>query len=288
MVSLAPPLIWAAIVIGFFSLARSRLERYGLPAMPALAVVVAGHWHALTERSRRSAAITIPSLLLVLLGLAMIVVVFQTHGSALTDLVATLDGHYREHPDQAALVVEETLRLVRPFSILLVTWGVVTYGAARLGRAQLSLALWVVFLIPALLFVDHAISLLGSSRSQREAAEIISREWENGARVVVGGLYDDAMSVTFYTRRPTYVLDGNSTDLAFGFRQVPDSPLMLRSAQFDDLWRSSVRVFLLTDRRPWPIHSYVLLERPTYSLVTNRPPNGRSLAGRAERRVKEA
>jgi len=268
------PLVWAAIVIGFFSLARSRLERYGLPALPPLAVVIAGYWHDLAERSGRGRAITIPALLLVLLGLAMIPVVFLTPlgDSALAGLVATLDGHYREHPDQARLLVEEALRLVRPFSILLLVWGVTTYVAARTGRVRLGLLLWVVFLVPALLFVDHAIGLLGPSRSQREAADVIAREWEDGARVVVGGLYDDAMSVTFYTGRPTYILDGNSTDLEFGFRHATDSPLMLTSAKLDELWHSPQRLFLLTDRRPWPAHAYVLLERPTYTLVTNHPP----------------
>lgn len=271
---LALPLIWATIVIGFFSLARSRLERYGLPALPALAVVIAGYWHALAERPRRGMAITIPALLLVVLGLAMIPVVFLTplDGGAFTGLVATLDGHYREHPDQARLFAGEAVRVARPFSILLLVWGVGTYVAARAGRGRLGFVLWVAFLVPALLFIDRATGLLGSSRSQREAAKIITREWEDGARVVVGGRYDDAMSVTFYTRRPTYILDGNSTDLAFGFRRVPGSPLMLTSAQFDELWRSPGRLFLLTDQRPWPAHAHVLLERPTYTLVTNRPP----------------
>src|SRR5262249_48560675 len=41
------PFVWSAVVLGFFSLTGSRLERYGLPALPALAVVIAGYWSAL-------------------------------------------------------------------------------------------------------------------------------------------------------------------------------------------------------------------------------------------------
>lgn len=267
------PLLWSALVIGFFSLARSRLERYGLPALPALVVVIAGYWQALAERPRRTAALTVPALLVAVLGLAMILVTVLAPptGGTFTGLVAMLDGHYREHPDQARLFVAGAARLARPVSVLLLVFGVSAYLAARAGRGRLGFLLWVAFLVPALLFVHRATELLGSDRSQRDAAEIITRQWEDGARVVVGGLYDDAMSVTFYTRRPTYIVDRQSTDLAFGFRHAVASPLLLTPAQFDEVWRSPGRVFLLTDRRPLPADAHLLLDRPTYTLVTNRP-----------------
>lgn len=271
---LALPIIWSTIVIGFFSLARSRLERYGLPALPALAVILAGYWQSLAERPRRTAALTVPALLVAGLGLAMLLVpvLAPPRGGAFTALVAVLDGHYREHPDQARAFVDEAMRLMRPVSVLLLLLGMSTYLAARAGRVRLGFLLWVAFLAPTSLYVHRATELLGSSRSQRDAAEIITRHWEDGARVVVVGLYDDAMSVTFYTRRPTSIVDANSTDLAFGVRHAADSPLLLTAAQFDEVWRSPSRVFLLTDRRPLPAHAHLLLDGATYTLVTNRLP----------------
>src|SRR5262249_38582560 len=274
------PFIWSAIVIGFFSLAGSRLERYGLPALPALAVVIAGYWNALADHARRSAAM-IPSLLVIILGLGMLGVAVLTPpvGSTFTSLVAALDGHYREHPEEAGLFVREAVGLAPRFSILLLGFGVTTYLAARAGRMRLGFLLWVAFLVPALHVVDSVTGLLAPNRSQREAALIITREWEEGARVVVRGLYDNAMSVTFYTRRPTYILDRNSTDLAFGFRQAADSPLTLTEAQFHEYWRSPGRIFLLAERRPFPDPAFVLLDRPTYTLVTNRHPASSSAGG---------
>ncbi len=271
---LSLPLLWSAVVIGFFSLAQSRLERYGLPALPALAVVVGGYWHALAEEGRSRTAITIPALLVALLGVAMLLftVVTPSTGDAFTRLVATLDGHYREHPDQARLFVDGVARLARPFATLLLIFGAGSYLAARVGRARLAFGLWITLLVPALLFVDRATAELAFHRSQRDAAAIITHGWEEGARVVVDGLYDDAMSVTFYTGRPTYVVDGNSTDLAFGFRQRPDSPLRLTRAELGQLWRSPQRVFLLTDRRPLPPDAYPLLDGASYALVTNHRP----------------
>jgi len=272
------PLIWAALVIGFFSVARSRLERYGLPAIPALAVVIGAYWHALTEDARRRAALIVPALLVVTLGFAMLPVAFLSASPLVFGrVISTLDGHYREHPEQAHLLVEEAVRLARPFSILLLAFGLSTWAAARAGRGRLAFWLWVAFLLPALMVVDRATESLGANRSQRDAAAIITQYWQNDAHVVVQGLYDDAMSVTFYTRRPTYIVDKDSTDLAFGFRQVPDSPLSLTSAELDELWRSPRPIFLLTSRRPLPRESYLLLDSPTYALVTNhrRPPTAK-------------
>src|SRR5215813_5164793 len=89
------PLIWSAIVIGFFSVAGSRLERYGLPALPTLAIVIAGYWSALAEHRRRRTAVILPSLLVIALGLGMLGVAGLTPavGSPFTSLVADLDGH---------------------------------------------------------------------------------------------------------------------------------------------------------------------------------------------------
>jgi len=265
--------IWSIVVIGFFSLAQSRLERYGLPALPGLAIILGAYWDALGEHPGRRGALTSGAVLVLIVGLALIPVVFllPLQGVAFTGLVAALDGHYREHPEQALLFMGAVVRIARASSILLFVSGASTLVAARIGRPRVVFVVWLAFLMPALLFIDRGTQLMASNRSQRDAAEIINSHWEDGARVVVAGLYDDAMSVTFYTRRPTYILDGNSTDLEFGIRQSVNSPLVLTAAQLAALWQSPNRLFVLTDHRPFPARAYVLLDRPTYTLLTNRP-----------------
>jgi len=136
--------------------------------------------------------------------------------------------------------------------------------------------------VPSFIIVNRATLILTPYRSQRDAAAIITREWQDGAHVVVDGFYDDAMSITFYTRRPTYLLSPNSGDLAFGSRRTSGSPLLLTSKQFDTWWWSAAPVFLLTDRRPFPAGSRVLLDRPRFSLVTNQPPTPRTPSHRLD------
>jgi len=272
IVSLALPLVWSIVVLGFFSLAQSRLERYGLPALPALAIILGAYWRDLADHPERRAALTGSAVLLVGAGLTLIATAFvlPLDSALLARLIPALDGHYREHPDQARLLLGDVVRLARPAALLVSAFGLSTFMAARWGRPRLAFGLWVAFLIPALLVVDRGTELLAANRSQRDAAEIINHHWENGARVVVGGLYDDAMSVTFYTGRPTHLLQGNSTDLAFGIRRDGGSPLVISAAQLQVLWQSPSRLFLLTNQA-LPDGAVMLLDRPTYKLVTNRP-----------------
>jgi hypothetical protein len=184
-------------------------------------------------------------------------------------LLKTLDTYYREHPEEGTRFLTAVMPLVPPFSIVLTLLGLGTLVAVLTRRTDLSYVLSIALLVPSFIIVNRATLILTPYRSQRDAAAIITREWQDDAHVVVDGLYDDAMSVTFYTRRPTYLVGPNSTDLAFGFRRASGSPLLLTSEQFDTWWWSAVPVFLLTDRRPFPAGSRVLLDRPRFSLVTN-------------------
>jgi 4-amino-4-deoxy-L-arabinose transferase-like glycosyltransferase len=49
--------IWAAVVIGFFSASSSKLPGYVLPAVPALLLVFARHYPAMSQRLRRTPAL---------------------------------------------------------------------------------------------------------------------------------------------------------------------------------------------------------------------------------------
>ncbi len=272
------PVLWATIVISFFSLARSRLEKYGLPALPAVSVVIAGYWRVLVERPRRYVAITCSAVLVTLAGLGLLAAVrlFALRSGPPIELLKTLDTYYREHPEEGSRFLTAVVPLALPFSVVLTLLGLSTLAAALARRTYLSYVLSIVLLVPSFIIVNRATLILAPYRSQRDAAAIITREWQDDAHVVVDGLYDDAMSITFYTRRPTYLFGPNSGDLAFGFRRTSGSPLLLTAERFDTWWWSAAPVFLLTDRRPFPSGSRVLLDRPRFSLVTNRPPTPRT------------
>ncbi len=92
--------IWSAGIVLFFTLTRSRMEYYALPAYPALAVILASGWRRFMTSGRRAAAILAPSLIVAGIGLAVAPLVFLSARSgsvALTGLVSSLDGYYREY-----------------------------------------------------------------------------------------------------------------------------------------------------------------------------------------------
>src|SRR5262249_41989568 len=62
--SLALLWIWSIVVVGFFTLTKSRMEYYALPAFPALAVILGSGWLRFVASGRRKAAIWAPSLIL--------------------------------------------------------------------------------------------------------------------------------------------------------------------------------------------------------------------------------
>src|SRR5207253_65873 len=70
--SLAPPLVWSAWVVAFFTLSASRLESYGLPALPALAVVVAAYWRRAIDARRTLTGVLVPAWMVLGVGVALL------------------------------------------------------------------------------------------------------------------------------------------------------------------------------------------------------------------------
>jgi 4-amino-4-deoxy-L-arabinose transferase-like glycosyltransferase len=66
--------IWAAVVVGFFSLARFKLDHYIFPAAPAICLIASKAWHDAAAASRREGA----AVLGVALGLGGVLVVAGT------------------------------------------------------------------------------------------------------------------------------------------------------------------------------------------------------------------
>lgn len=275
---LAIPLLWSAWVIGFFTLTRSRLEYYALPAVPSLAVLVAAYWRGVFETRLPRWHVELPALALLAAGLAALpkLFLFPSGGmDLLTALVSNVDGYYREyfatHPEESFALVRETLQLARPFTVLLcLTGGGVALLAAS-SRARLCCALLVAGTVCALGIVDRGMRLVTADRSQREFARIVESEWSESARLVVIGAYEDFCGISYYTRRPTEMLDVDPQDLLFGYRRGDARDLFLTPEAFERLWRSPARVFVVSNKSVALPDAIVLGEGPREILRTNHP-----------------
>jgi hypothetical protein len=272
------PLLYAFLILGFFTLSRCRLEYYAHPAYPALAVVVAGYLLALRERNTSPLEVGVPSALIGLLG-TLVGGVYLLHpdlSGAISSLVMNLDGYYREyftkHPERSFFFAREAEALALPFAVAWILLGVGGVVAAGRRRPDLALLIWVVAAFPAAYGLEQGIQLVSRDRSQKEAARLVERHWEEGARLVVAGTYEDMGGVTFYTGHRTEMFRATDGDLLYGWQRGDAPELFLSEAQLREAWRSPARVFLLTQveiEPPSPAH--VLLETPRHRLLTNRP-----------------
>ena len=285
---LAIPLLWSASVIGFFTLARSRLEYYALPAVPALAVIVAAYWQRGFELRVRKWEFQLSAIVLVVAAAASApkLFLFPRGGvDLLTAMVSNVDGYYREyfvlHPGESFAMVSEALRLARPFVILLFLIGSGMILLLNMARRRLAFTLLVAGIVPCLAIVDLGMRLVAADRSQRDLAEIIDRNWSEGSKLMVVGPYEDFCGVTYYTRRGTQMVDGFTEDLLFGYRKGDAADLFLSPQDFEREWHSPTRVFVVSDKSfPLP-GATVLGEGPRDVLRTNHP-----LASRLARAVR--
>jgi len=271
---LAIPLLWAGFVLGFFTLAQSRLEKYGLPALPALAVVVAAWWPERVSARGRRWSLVAPAMGLVALGVLFVAVgyVLPVQGGPLKALVAQLDGYYREHPDDALLFARQATDLARPFSILLLGAGIATLVAGWTQRTRAAFGAWALGFALVLPFVSRGTQLLGDDRSQRTAMKVVRAHWVPDARLIVDGIYEQTMSLSFYADRPVTVLEeGEHADLLFGRRQGDAPDLFMSHADMAQQWDDPGRIFLVSAPENYPPGATVIFKRPTFAVVTNHP-----------------
>jgi 4-amino-4-deoxy-L-arabinose transferase-like glycosyltransferase len=275
---LAPVWIWVGVIMVFFTLTGSRMEYYALPAFPAAAVILGSGWRRFILSGRRAWIVIVPSLLLAALGLAVIPLIFVSDGSgpaALTRLITSMDGYYREYfasrPGAAVAFGSEILRLARPFPFVLLFLGVATFAAVRSRRRRLAFVLCVLGVVPILGLADGGMRIVGGDRSQRAAAAVVERDWTAGSRLVVAGDYEESCGITFYTGRPTQVYRGPGADMLFGYQHGDAPGVFLTEEAFRKAWSSPDRVFVLGDRDLAIPDARVLFESPRSRLLVHEP-----------------
>jgi 4-amino-4-deoxy-L-arabinose transferase-like glycosyltransferase len=276
--------LWAAFPLLFFSLS-TRQEYYVLPALPALAILIAGWlaqecgWQPITHRANkiRRANLRATSVLLALGTIfAAAALIFMLHTRApasSTDLTSLL----QQHPTEYALSMGHFLDL----------------NAAALGlfRLPLALAAAALFLGPLCSYIlrknnqPHAATLalaagafgflfaahLGLQifapvlSSQQLAAaiapQLTGRAGEPPALIVIHQEYEFASTLGFYLHRPGYtqqngrpvainpihILEGRSSNLWYG-SFFPDAPAIFETPQsLAAKWPGPQRIFLWQD-----------------------------------------
>ena len=293
-------LIWAAFVLLFFAFS-TRQEYYVLPALPAIAILIAG-WltqpflvatsrpagapHSTPDHVLRQALkagkpvraaqrITIVLLVLGTLFAAALCILLQAHTPAPHTDLATL---LTEHPSDYALSMGHFLDL--------------DTRALGLFRIPLALAALSLFLGPLAAFLlrrkskPHAANLaltagafgfllaahLGLQTfapvlTSAQLAETIAPQVHPQDLIIIHGEYESGSTLGFYLQRDNiHILEGRSSNLWYG-SFFPDAPPIFETAQsIAKKWPGPQRIFLwqsLTD----PPNTLPTLPAPVYILI---------------------
>lgn len=249
--------LWSTLVLTFFTLSPFKLPHYGLPAFPALALLVGRLWDDTLEGKRSSPSsrsLLLPPLvalgaLAVLSALAWRGVVWLPAGSlSMADVASrNLEVHGQGVPFPA---LHELRPLVGTLALISVG-GVIALGAA-VWRG------WSLFGVGALLAVMTAflpvaaegLALFGKSRSVKPIAEAVTVRAGPQDLVVYEGALENSGGFLLSLRRPVKIVDGLRSNLAFGATFPDARDVFWGAEELRARWGGPDRLFLVSGVTP--------------------------------------
>ncbi|HET7342447.1 MAG TPA: glycosyltransferase family 39 protein [Methylomirabilota bacterium] len=249
--------LWAVLVIGFFTLSPFKLPHYGLPAFPALALLVARVWDDSIEALPGAVA---PRVLIVPIAAVLALVGAVLALAALGRL--PVPGGALESVEMAArnaaarghAVASSPMEGFLPIMIK----GALTFGAATLALAWAAWRRWpaagigiaLAAMIAFLPMAGEGMALFARGRSAHPIVEALTRRLGPADVVVHEGPLENTGSLLLAVARPVHVVHGLQSNLAFGatFPEARDvfwSPERLQAA-----WAEPGRCFLVSTVEP--------------------------------------
>lgn len=249
--------LWAVLVVGFFTLSPFKLPHYGLPAFPALAVLVARVWDdTITAAPGAPGARTLLAPLAVTflaaaLGAGLVRLgVLQPFGPAL----ATVDVATRNAAARGALPGAALGAGLAP----LLTWAVAIFGLAALGllvacwrrQAEVGVAIAVAAMLAFLPVAGRGMTEFARTRAVAPITGALLSAARPGDLVVHEGPLENSASLLLAWRRPVVVVNGLQSNLAFGATFPEGRSVFWSAEQVEHAWRRPGRHFLISTVGP--------------------------------------
>jgi 4-amino-4-deoxy-L-arabinose transferase-like glycosyltransferase len=225
--------VWALLVVGFFAVVPFKLPHHGLPAFPALALLVARLWDdalSAEPRAPRLGRLLAPVLVVLVAGAAAAALAFA---GALPSLSPAGFG---------PLLGTAALVLAAGAAGLALAW--------RRRRHDLALAVAVAAVLAFLPLAGRGMAEFARSRSAAPVVEALLARLGPGDLVAHEGAIEHTASALLALRRPVHIVDGRGSNLAFG-ATIPDArDVFWDRARLGEAWGGSQRVFLVSAARP--------------------------------------
>ena len=303
-------ILWTLVPMLFFSFS-TRQEYYVLPALPALAVLIAGwlaqecDWKPITQSAKniRRANLRATTVLVVLGAIfAAAALVFLLRSRAptpSTDLASLLQqnpadyalsmGHFLDLNSKALALFRLPLALAAAALFLGPLCSFILRKKDRPRAATLALAAGAF----GLLLATHlGLQIFAPVLSSQQLAAAIAPQLHADDLIVIHQEYEFASTLGFYLRRPGYtqqngqpvainpihILEGRNSNLWYG-SFFPDAPPIFESPQsLAEKWRGPQRIFLWQDlaNQPSPLPAlpgtvYLIAKSGGKEIVSNQP-----------------
>jgi hypothetical protein len=255
-------LLWAAVILGFFSLSSTRIEYYSLPALPPLALVV-GWRLARSLEASKDRSLPLALLCLGLLGLALLVL--------LPYLEQICAANRREFYGMFPLI----LPVARQVSLWV---PILAFGGVIFGwrRPVWALSAYGLLALVLLFFTWKSLLALSPLFSDKVPGEFIRREAGPQDLVVMEAIeeFEYGASLAFYSGRPILMVQRQGLP-QFPYPVPPRENYLITPAELRERWQGPNRIFLLVDDviepEPFLQKDQEVLKLPGKRLFRSRP-----------------
>lgn len=278
--------VWAAVVVGFFTLAPFKLPHYGLPAFPALALIAARAWDdtiAAAPGAARPRVLLLPvALVFIAVTLTLVAAwagVLALPGGAMTAFDVTARNLEARGQAAAATPLAAFAGVIRVSAIVFLAGTVALAVAFRRRAAGAGVAIVLATVLAFLPLAGNGMAEFARLRSARPIAEALAIRARSGALVMHEGPLENSGSVLLQLHVPIPVIDGLQSNLAYGATFPEARGIFWDAPRAREAWAKPGRHFLISvvaaDRsivRSFPLDRvHLLIDRGGRRLYSNQP-----------------
>jgi 4-amino-4-deoxy-L-arabinose transferase-like glycosyltransferase len=256
-------IIWAAVILVFFTVSDSRIEYYSLPAFPALALILG--WRVRRYLETPQDRIILWALIpLALLGLSLLVL--------LPGLQQVCVHNRREFAGMVSILSP----IARRASWFIPAMALLGAGLALFRRRTWTLVVYGVLALGIAVFTFQSFYRLSPKLSDRQAGEYIRHHAAPQDIVIMGPIeeFELGASLEYYSRHHILMVKGENGMPEFPYPVAPGANYIISQKRLKELWQGPRKVFLLLDNAtPEPsLHgATVVLTMPGKRLLVKHP-----------------
>ncbi len=261
-------LLWAGIILGFFTLS-SRQEYYHLPALPALALLVGGllaaadrntntgtrHYRQQALRASLYFLVPLGSVLFLICAWFAVTAPAPRAGVTLTELLTSNPANYNLSLGHLFDLTGAAMGFFRgpliTVALGMIALGPIAYIVRRRGHSVAANLLIAAAMSSVLLAAHEGLARFYPILGSKDLALAVAARQRPGDIIVLDGEMTSGSTLLFYTPQtgqPVLLIEGRVNTLWFG-SFWPDAPNVFATEEdLRRLWQGSHRVFLFTYR----------------------------------------